>query len=145
MGQDPGGRRHMESGSVSAHRDASCYLVLVDPPGALGRRICPHLVERPAEVHGRRARRRERFVGGVDVVSSRRRERQAVRRGNADRGRAADGQRSDRSCQLSRIGERNHQSLANELIKRGGVEPRASRIRRRQRLGRLLNYYCRAA
>jgi len=42
-------------------------------------------------------------------------------------------------------GERNHQGLANELIERGGVEPRASRIRRRQRLGGLLNYYCRAA
>ncbi len=38
-----------------------------------------------------------------------------------------------------------YQGLANELIERGGVEPRASRIRRRQRLGALLNYYCRAA
>jgi putative transposase len=43
-------------------------------------------------------------------------------------------------------GERNHQGLENELIESapGGGE-RVGRIRRRQRLGGLLNYYCRAA
>jgi transposase InsO family protein len=40
--------------------------------------------------------------------------------------------------------ERNHQGLANELIESTSVE-RVGRIRRRQRLGGLLNYYCRAA
>jgi putative transposase len=42
--------------------------------------------------------------------------------------------------------ERNHQGLANELIERvpTGVG-NLGRIRRRQRLGGLLNYYCRAA
>ena len=41
--------------------------------------------------------------------------------------------------------ERNHQGLDNELI--DGVSPtrNATGIRRRQRLGGLLNYYCRAA
>ena len=42
--------------------------------------------------------------------------------------------------------ERNHQGLANELI--DGASNRAGtlgRIRRRPRLGGLLNYYCRAA
>jgi hypothetical protein len=40
--------------------------------------------------------------------------------------------------------ERNHQGLANELIER--VPPgNLGRIRRRQRLGGLLNNYCRAA
>jgi hypothetical protein len=40
--------------------------------------------------------------------------------------------------------ERNHQGLGNELI--AGAPPlEGPRIRRRQRLGGLLNYYCRAA
>jgi transposase InsO family protein len=41
--------------------------------------------------------------------------------------------------------ERNHQGLENELIEGapGGGE-HVGRIRRRQRLGGLLNYYCRA-
>ncbi len=42
--------------------------------------------------------------------------------------------------------ERNHQGLANELIE--GVSTGArnlGRVRRRQRLGGLLNYYYRAA
>jgi len=42
--------------------------------------------------------------------------------------------------------ERNHQGLANELIEgASAVEENIGRIRRRQRLGGLLNYYCRAA
>jgi len=42
--------------------------------------------------------------------------------------------------------ERNHQGLANELIEGASVvEENIGRIRRRQRLGGLLNYYCRAA
>ena len=43
-------------------------------------------------------------------------------------------------------GERNHQGLENELIERApAMEKQVGRIRRRQRLGGLLNYYCRAA
>ena len=42
--------------------------------------------------------------------------------------------------------ERNHQGLANELIEGApALEDQAGRIRRRQRLGGLLSYYCRAA
>jgi putative transposase len=42
--------------------------------------------------------------------------------------------------------ERNHQGLENELIEGAPVVAvHVGRIRRRQRLGGLLNYYCRAA
>jgi transposase InsO family protein len=42
--------------------------------------------------------------------------------------------------------ERNHQGLANELIEGVSTGPETvGRIRRRQRLGGLLNYYSRAA
>ena len=42
--------------------------------------------------------------------------------------------------------ERNHQGLANELIEGApAVDDHVGSIRRRQRLGGLLNYYCRAA
>jgi putative transposase len=41
--------------------------------------------------------------------------------------------------------ERNHQGLANELIESAPLVNHSSRIRRRQRLGGLLSYYCRAA
>jgi putative transposase len=41
--------------------------------------------------------------------------------------------------------ERNHQGLENELIEGAPAVDPIGRIRRRQRLGGLLNYYCRAA
>ena len=42
--------------------------------------------------------------------------------------------------------ERNHQGLENELINGALVmDERVGHIRRRPRLGGLLNYYCRAA
>jgi len=41
--------------------------------------------------------------------------------------------------------ERNHQGLGNELIERLPKEGRVGRVRRRQRLGGLLNFYARAA
>jgi transposase InsO family protein len=41
--------------------------------------------------------------------------------------------------------ERNHQGLENELIDGAAAVARVGRIHRRQRLGGLLNYYCRAA
>ena len=42
-------------------------------------------------------------------------------------------------------GERNHQGLDNELIDGAPARKHVGRIRRRQRLGGLLNYYARAA
>ena len=42
-------------------------------------------------------------------------------------------------------GERNHQGLGNELIDGAPAVEQVGRIRRRQRLGGLLNYYARAA
>src|SRR5262245_7623364 len=42
-------------------------------------------------------------------------------------------------------GERNHQGLGNELIEAPPRVARVGRIRRRSRLGGLLNYYARAA
>ena len=42
-------------------------------------------------------------------------------------------------------GERNHQGLGNELIDRAPAMDTVGHIRRRQRLGGLLNYYARAA
>jgi putative transposase len=42
-------------------------------------------------------------------------------------------------------GERNHQGLGNELVDRAPPPERVGVIRRRQRLGGLLNYYYRAA
>jgi putative transposase len=41
--------------------------------------------------------------------------------------------------------ERNHQGIENELIARAPATDHVGRIRRRARLGGLLNYYCRAA
>ena len=41
--------------------------------------------------------------------------------------------------------ERNHQGLENELIDGAPSLERSHRIRRRQRLGGILNYYDRAA
>ena len=41
--------------------------------------------------------------------------------------------------------ERNHQALCNELIDAISPTKNATGIRRRQSLGGLLNYYCRAA
>ena len=41
--------------------------------------------------------------------------------------------------------ERNHQGIGNELIRGPAVRPTSGRIRRRPRLGGLLNYYERAA
>ena len=41
--------------------------------------------------------------------------------------------------------EPNHRGLANQLIEGASAVARVGRIRRRPRLGGLLNYYCRAA
>jgi hypothetical protein len=41
--------------------------------------------------------------------------------------------------------ERNHQGLGNELIQALARSPDSGPVRRRQRLGGMLNYYYRAA
>jgi hypothetical protein len=41
--------------------------------------------------------------------------------------------------------ERNHQGLANELIERPPAQRRMGAVRRRQRVGGILNYYFRLA
>ena len=41
--------------------------------------------------------------------------------------------------------ERNHQGIGNELIQSLGRADRQGRVRRRQRIGGVLNYYYRAA
>jgi hypothetical protein len=41
--------------------------------------------------------------------------------------------------------ERNHQGIENELIDGAPARHLSGRIRRRPRIGGLLNYYCRAA
>ena len=41
--------------------------------------------------------------------------------------------------------ERNHQGLDNELIQPLPRTPSSGPVRRRQRMGGMLNYYCRAA
>jgi hypothetical protein len=41
--------------------------------------------------------------------------------------------------------ERNHQGLDNELIQPLPRTPSSGSVRRRQRMGGMLNYYCRAA
>ncbi len=85
-------------------RDAASDLVHVDAPGALGRRIRAHLVERPAEVDGRRPGGREHLVGIVDVLALRRGQREPVRGRDADRRRPPHGQRPDCLRELRRIG-----------------------------------------
>jgi hypothetical protein len=47
----------------------------------------------------------------------------------------------EESSQHDYHGERNHQGLGNELIDGARVVDHIGRIRRRQRLGGLLNYY----
>jgi hypothetical protein len=84
------------------HPPTPIHLLLVDPAGALGRRLGTHLVERPAQVDRRGPRRDESLVGGVYVLPARRGERVAVGRGDPDRGGAADGQRANRLGDLGR-------------------------------------------
>ena len=102
MGEDPGGGRH-ELRRVRAHPPAALDLLRVDPPGALAGRVATHLVERPAEVDGRRSRRRERLVGLVEIGAARGGERHPVGGGDADRGRAAHREHPDRVGELRRV------------------------------------------
>ena len=88
---------------MRAHRPAALDLVGVDPFGPLARRLVAHRLERPAEVDGRRARRRQRRERGVEVVSALRGERHPVCGRDADRRGAPDGEDADR---LRELGDR---------------------------------------
>src|SRR4029079_15390728 len=63
---------------------------------ALGRRIVSKLVERPPQIDGRRARRRQHLVRRVEVLAAPRRERETVGGGDPDRRGAADRDGPDR-------------------------------------------------
>ena len=83
-------------GRVRRHLPAPLDLGDVDRARVLPRRIAAHLVERPSEVDGRRPRGAQDRVGGGQILTARRCEREAVRRGDADRRRTADDHRPDR-------------------------------------------------
>jgi hypothetical protein len=91
-----------ERDRVLAHRAAALDLRVMERSRALGRGIGAELVERPPQVHRGRARGDEDVVGGVEILAARRGERQPVRRGHADRGRAANGERADGVGDLGR-------------------------------------------
>jgi hypothetical protein len=95
-----------------AVRDAACRIEK-DPPHArtsvctadlglvqgaspLGGRVVSHLCKRPEEIDGGRARGGEHLLCLHEIRALERREREAVRGGDADRGRAADCERGDR-------------------------------------------------
>ena len=67
-----------------------------------GRRVGPHLLERPDEVHRRRARFGEHAVRGIQILAALGSERVAVRRGHADGRRSAHGERPDGFGDLGR-------------------------------------------
>jgi hypothetical protein len=72
-----------------------------------GGRIVPHPVERPAEVDGRWPGRAENSIRGVEVLAQLGGERETVRGGDPDRGRAADDHRPDRVRDLGRASTAN--------------------------------------
>ena len=87
---------------MGTHALAPINFRYVQRASPLGRRVVVHLLERPDEVHRRRARSGEDSVGGVEVLAALGRERVAVRRGHADGRRAAHGERADRLRHLRR-------------------------------------------
>ena len=95
VGQRPRPRPEQVRG-VRGHRTAAGDLVAMDPARPLGRGVGAHLVERPGEVDGGRARLAQHAVGRLQVLAGRRRERVAVGGGDPDRGRAAHDHRPDR-------------------------------------------------
>ena len=85
---------------MSRHRTAALDLLLVQPARMLGRRIVAHLRERPGKVHRRRPRRSQQRSRSIDVVATCRRKREPVRRGHADRRRAANRELTNRDDEL---------------------------------------------
>ena len=94
------GRNELER--VLPHPAAALDLVLVERRARSGVGSSRSLVERPAQVDRRRARRDEDVVRRVEVLPALGCEREPVRRGDADRGSAADGERADRLGDLGR-------------------------------------------
>src|SRR4029079_2073918 len=106
----PGRPHGSESRSVAAGREGSRVAVgqetrafgdeldgaRVEGSGARGCRIVAYLVERPPQIDGRRARRRQNLVRRVKVLAAPRRERETVGGGAPDRRGAADRERPDR-------------------------------------------------
>ena len=85
---------------VRRHRAAPFDLVGVQHPGPLDCRLLAHLLERPAQVDSGRTRSRQRRRRRVDVLPTLGRERQPVRRCDADRRRAANRKLADRHHEL---------------------------------------------
>ena len=101
VAENPGARGE-ELHRMGAHAPAALDLRVVQRPRTFRRRVVTELVQGPAQVHGRRARGRQDFVGGVEVLPTPRRQREPVGGGDADRGRAAHGQRADGVGDLGR-------------------------------------------
>jgi len=90
---------------MCTHALAPINFRYVQSAGSLGCRFVPHLLERPDEVHRRRAGVGEESIGRIEVFAALGRQRIAVCRGHADRRRAAHGKRPDRlgdlGCRLA--------------------------------------------
>ena len=95
-------RRPEELGRVRGHSHAPRDLFLVQRSRPLGRRIVANLLERPHEVDRRGAGLGQHAVCLVEVLAALGGQRVAVRRGDADRRRASNGQRPDRLGHLCR-------------------------------------------
>ena len=85
-----------QRGRMRRHLAAALDLVAVDRLRVLARGIGAHLVERPAEVDGRRPRRAQHALGLDEVLAAGRCEGIAVGGRDADRRRAANDHRPDR-------------------------------------------------
>ena len=81
---------------VGGHRTAALDLVAVNRTRVFRRRVVAHLVERPAQIHGGRARLAQHPLGRGEILAVRRRECVAVCGGDPDRGCAANDHRPDR-------------------------------------------------
>ncbi len=92
-----------QPGGVRRHLAAPLDLVAVNRAGVVRRRVGTHLVERPAEVHGRRPRGAEHGVGCRQILAERGRERDPVGGGDPDRRSAAHDHRPDRAGHLGRV------------------------------------------
>ena len=154
VGEDArAGREELDR--VRGHAPAAVDLSLVERTRPRRRGVVPHRVERPDEVRGRRPGGRENRVRGVEVLTARGSEREAVGAGDADRRRPADHHVPDRGGDLSRgaaahldlllrepaLVEQNDRAVLEagdgegvELASQAGSLPRSERSRRRERM-----------
>src|SRR5262249_61576465 len=114
-----------ELGGVRGHRPATLHLLGVQPAGMLRRGVGAHLLQRPGQIDGGWPRCGQRTGGGIDVLAERGRERNPVRRGNADRRRAAHGELADRDDELVDGGTGELDTLAREAPLIEEDDPRA--------------------